>query len=90
MNSIPVIKVYDQLSVKLGKETAEGLTTYIKDEIKEEVQSNIKNLATKEDIVSIKGDIAKLDKQISDSKSEILKWMFIFLMGEAIIRYLFK
>jgi hypothetical protein len=56
------------LSGKLGKESAENLTTYIEKKIKEEVEDKTKILATKADL--------------AENKTEIIKWMFVFWIGQ--------
>lgn len=112
MSAISITKLYDLLSVKLDKETAENLTTFIDNKINQglESQSNIlatkEDLAkvalatkedlsklaaaTKEDISKLKDEIAKLDTKISDSKSETIKWMFLFWAGLMIALFLRK
>jgi len=36
MSTISITKLYDLLSVKVGKETAESLTSYVEEKIKDE------------------------------------------------------
>lgn len=64
MSTITITKRYSLLSGKLGKESAENLTTYIEEKIKGEVEDKTKNLATKADL--------------AENKTEIIKWIFIF------------
>lgn len=45
MNSITITKLYDQLSSKVGKETAESLITFIEQKIREELKDNARALA---------------------------------------------
>ena len=73
MSTVSITKLYDLLSEKVGKETAENLTQYIESKIKEEVQDNSKILATKQDV--------------ADVKAEIIKWMFIFWVGQAAVTF---
>ncbi len=68
MGTITITKLYALLSGKLGKEPAENLTTYIEEKIKEEVEDKTKILATKADL--------------GETKTEIIKWMFIFWIGQ--------
>lgn len=85
MGAISITKLYDLLSIKLGKETAENLTTFIDNKINQELESQSNTLATKEDISKLKDDIAKLDTKISESKSENIKWMICskqYLIGQ--------
>ena len=68
MSSIPITKLYDLLSARVGKETAENLTIYLEDKIKDEVNYKSQMLATKEDLDIVKSDMIKL--------------MFIFWIGQ--------
>lgn len=115
MSAISITKLYDLLSSKLGKETAENLTTFIEHKINHELESQSHilatkedlakvALATKEDLVKLKEDFAdlksdlkeglakldgKIDAKISESKSEMIKWMFIFWIGQIAATILF-
>ena len=68
MNAVTLTQAYTKLSEKLGKETAETLTTFITETVKDDVESSTKNLATKEDL--------------ANTKAEMIKWMFIFWVGQ--------
>ncbi len=68
MSIISITKLYDLLTVKFGKETAENLISYIEAEIKSEVETKLKMLATKEDV--------------ANAKTDTIKWMFIFWIGQ--------
>jgi hypothetical protein len=68
MSTISITKLYDLLSAKVGKETAEDLTSYIEEKIKDEVAAKTDVLATKE--------------ALANTKTEIIKWMFIFWIGQ--------
>ena len=71
--TISITRLYDLLSVKVGKETAETLTTYIEEKIKDQFADNSKMLATKEDL--------------ANTKAEIIKWMFIFWVGQIAVTF---
>lgn len=145
MSTISITQLYDMLSTKLGKETAENLTTFIDNKINQGLESQSNILATKEDLAKValatkediaklslatkedlaklslatkedlskikddlakltlstkedisnlaastKADIARLDTKISDSKSETIKWMFLFWTGLMIAIFLRK
>ena len=64
MSVITLTKLYDILSDKLGKESAENLTTFIENKIKEELGNKSQILATKEDL--------------AHAKVDLIKWMFAF------------
>ena len=59
MAVISLTKLYDLLSSKLGRDTAEDLTTFIAEKIKEEVENKTQRLATKQDLANAKVDLIK-------------------------------
>lgn len=63
------------LSHKLGKESAEHLTLYVENKIKEDLESKTQMLATREDLSKL--DLKFTDK-ISNVKVDLIKWMFAF------------
>ncbi|MBF0520711.1 MAG: hypothetical protein HQK92_13435 [Nitrospirae bacterium] len=103
--AIDTLKIYERLksadlSDKAAKEIAEivressDFSTTTKVEIKEELS---KELASKSDLqatkAELKEDISKLDTKMSDTKAELLKWMFIFWASQigilvALIKFL--
>ena len=62
------IQLYEILKQKLGNKEAEALVGFVDARIKESNEQNIKSLATKE-------DIAELKLKISDTKSDIARWV---------------
>lgn len=84
MSIISLTKLYDLLSAKVGKETAENLTSYIENKIKIEFQDNLNVLATREDLALLKGE---LKNDISNSRVETIKWMFIFWVGQVVATF---
>ncbi len=72
MSSISITKLYDLLAIKMGKETAENLTSYIEERIKNDFEDRSRMLATKSDIKT----------EIAIAKTEMIKWMFIFWIGQ--------
>ncbi len=50
--------------------------------MKEEIDNQTLILATKDDMGSLKNEIARLGIKIADSKSDVIKWMFIFGVGQ--------
>jgi hypothetical protein len=77
MPTITITKLYDLISIKLGKETAENLTIFIEEKIKSEVDTKASILATKEDLA----------REIGNTKAELIKWMFIFWVGQVIATF---
>ncbi len=63
------IQLYEALAENLGKEKAKALTEYIEAKVEKKVSDE------KTSIVS------EIEAKISESKSEMIKWMFIFWVG---------
>ncbi|MEO7211551.1 hypothetical protein [Mucilaginibacter sp.] len=80
MPSISITHLYDLLSVKVGKETAESLTSYIEEKIKGEFDNKSQILATKQDIAEVRAYVA-------ETKAELIKWMFIFWVGQVVATF---
>lgn len=75
MNVVTLSKLYELLTIKSGKETAENLTNFIDNKINHELESKLNILATKTDLAEI--------------KSELMKWMFIFWIGQVVATFSF-
>jgi hypothetical protein len=86
--TISITQLYLLLTEKVGKETAEKLTVYIEEKIKDEAQTQSGILATKQDIADLRKDLAtielKLSEKIGDTRSDMIKWMFIFWIGQVL------
>ena len=67
-------RLYKLLTEKLGSDTAEAMFKYIDNKTERSVEATIKTLATKDDIADVR-------KEISEAKTENIKWMFIFWIG---------
>jgi hypothetical protein len=68
MSSVSITKLYNLLSLKIGKEPAEVLTSYIEEKIKDEFSDRSQLLATKIDL--------------ANTRADLIKWMFIFWIGQ--------
>ena len=68
-------RLYQLLSDKLGTDTTEAMFKYIDNKTERAVEATIKTLATKD-------DLAIIHKEISEAKTENIKWMFIFWIGQ--------
>ena len=74
MSSISITQLYELLSIKLGKETAENVTTFIEQKINSDLENRTQKLATREE----------LKTEMATNKSELIKWMFIFWVGQMV------
>lgn len=68
------VRLYKLLSEKLGNDTTEAMFKYIDNKTERSVELTIKTLATKDDIANVR-------KEIGEAKTENIKWMFIFWIG---------
>ncbi len=72
-------QLFQILKQKLGESEAEALVSFVDSKIKDNNDVNLKVLPTKEDIAKLEG---RLEVKIGDVKAEMIKWMFIFWMGQ--------
>ena len=85
------IQLFQILKQKLGEKEAESLVTFVDAKIKESNEQSLKAVATKEDLANLR---AELLAEIKDTKAEMIKWMFIFWIGQlasfiAIAKFIF-
>jgi predicted Holliday junction resolvase-like endonuclease len=83
------IQLFQILKQKLGEKEAEALVTFVDAKLKVNNEANLKVIATREDVVKLKGD---LETKISETRSDIIRWVFgIFVvLMLAIIGLYFK
>ena len=82
MPTITITRLYDLVSLKLGRETAENLTTFIEEKIKCEVDTKTSILASKEDVARVDTKIETIIKVAANNRAEMIKWMFVFWIGQ--------
>jgi len=83
-------RLYKLLSDQLGSDTTEAMFKYIDNKTERSVEATIKTLATKEDLAnglaSVRSDLnnglTSVRKEIGESKTENIKWMFIFWIAQ--------
>lgn len=78
--SVTEIQLFQLLKAKLGEREAEYLVSYVKNEVKTEFDNKKDVLATKEDINVVKQDL-------HNAKAEMIKWMFIFWIGQVAVTF---
>jgi len=79
ISSFQLIKI---LREKVGEEQAETLANFVESKVHEEYESKKEGFATKEDISHLKEDILRLETKVESTKADIIKWMFIFWIGQ--------
>lgn len=55
---------------------------YVDHRVESEFESKKDVLATKEDVFAVKEDILATKEDVANSKAEVIKWMFIFWVGQ--------
>ena len=78
MNSITITRLYDQLSSKLGKETAENLITFIEQKVGEEMETNEKGFSDQRAFTKV-WDSGKTHKKRSFLRDP--QWIMIILLS---------
>lgn len=85
------IQLFKILKERLGEKEAEALVDFVDNKLKENNDTNLKILATKEDIAStreeLKEEIGATKVLIANTKSELIKWMFIFWVGQVAVTF---
>jgi hypothetical protein len=86
------IELYEILRSKLGDKEAKTLVEYVDTKIEKKLEQKKDELATKLDLANTK---AELELKIEQIKSDIIKWMFLFWIGQlasliAILQIFFK
>lgn len=69
------IELYEILKSKLGEKEAKSLVEYIETKVE-------KKFEEKKDILATKIDIEKLKTEMQKMKADIIKWMFLFWIGQ--------
>ena len=76
------IELYEILKTKLGEKEAKTLVEYIEAKVGKELEEKKDILATKEDINGLKIEIEKVRTEMEKTRSDIIKWMFLFWIGQ--------
>ena len=89
---IAEIELYEILKSKVGEKEAKTLVEYIEAKVEKKFEDKKDILATKEDLANLK---TELMVQIEKTRSDIIKWMFLFWIGQlasliAILKMFFR
>ncbi len=83
---VDTLKIYEILATNLPEEQAKAVAKAIDEDIEADTERKKEILVTKEDlrgeISRLEKEIARLEVKIETTKSEIIKWMFIFWLGQ--------
>jgi len=76
------IKLFEMLKAKIGQAEAEAFVDILEKKVEHKFEESKQVLATKEDLARVEG---RLETKIADTKAELVKWMFIFWMGQVAV-----
>jgi predicted amino acid-binding ACT domain protein len=90
--TVTAIDLFNILKIKIGEGEAKALVEYIEMQAKIKIEEQMTAYATKTDL---KEEVHKLELKIEKVRSDLIKWMFIFWIGQvsvsiALIMLLFK
>jgi len=77
--SVDTLKIYEILSASLPENQAKAVAKAINEAIEADTERKKDILATKNDLANLR---AELKEDIANVKAEIIKWMFIFWIGQ--------
>lgn len=80
--AISEIDLYELLKAPLGETGAKSLVNFVEAKVENGFQARLDTFATKKDIALLKEDILNLEVKLAQSESHIIKWMFIFWVGQ--------
>jgi hypothetical protein len=76
------IKLFEMLKAKIGQAEAEAFVDILEKKVEHKFEESKQVLATKEDLARVEG---RLETKIADTKAELIKWMFVFWMGQVAV-----
>jgi len=82
----PSVRLYALIRSKSDEATANEAVTILEEVVKEKVITETKQLATKSDLLEgltgVRKEIMDIRKEIAEGKTDVIKWMFIFWVGQ--------
>ena len=91
---LATIKLFEVLKTRFSDEDAKFVVEQI-EKIEARVETKVENVFDqKKDVLATKGDIAIVNEKIAIAKADMIKWMFIFWIGQiatfiAIAKFIF-
>jgi len=86
--TVTTIDLYNILRSKIGESEAKTLVEFVEQKVQSQLKEDMNSFATKE-------DVHLLELKIEKVRSDLIKWMFIFWIGQvsvtiALIMLFFK
>lgn len=77
------LNLYEILKRTISEPGAKAIVTYLHENIEaivvNKMENKMENLATKQDLLKVE---TTLEKRISETKADLMKWMFLFVTGQ--------
>lgn len=73
--TVTTIDLYNILRSKIGESEAKTLVEFVEQKVQSKLKEEMNSFATKE-------DIHLLELKIEKVRSDLIKWMFVFLAGQ--------
>ena len=73
--TVTTIDLYDILRSKIGESEAKTLVEFVEQKVQSQLKEEMNSFATKE-------DIHLLELKIEKVRSDLIKWMFVFWVGQ--------
>lgn len=77
--TVSEVDLYNILKKKLGEKEADTLVSFVKEEVTSKFEDQKDFFSSKEDLANVKTELVE---KISNFKADIIKWMFIFWVGQ--------
>jgi polyhydroxyalkanoate synthesis regulator phasin len=93
--TVTTIDLFNILKDRIGETEAKSLVEFVEYKVHQTLDDSKDFLATKKDIQEIRSEVNQLELKIERSKTEMIKWMFIFWAGQtgliiAVLKLFFK
>jgi len=80
--TVTTIDIYNVLKGKLGEAEAKVFVEFVEEKVKDQLNQEMNTFATKKDISDLKEELGKLSVKIEKVRADLIKWMFIFWVGQ--------
>ena len=77
--TVTTIDLYDILKTKIGEKEAKSLVEFVEIRVEKKFEEQMDEIATKKDLFQVK---AELEITIEKVRGDMIKWMFIFWVGQ--------
>ncbi|MBL7137841.1 MAG: hypothetical protein ISS17_03595 [Bacteroidales bacterium] len=77
--TVTTIDLYNILKSKIGENEAKTLVEFVELRVEKQIEEQMEEIAGKKDLFQVKSE---LELKIEKVRSDLIKWMFIFWVGQ--------